>query len=85
MSSHHFHCIANKSLTLRTYFMHTMIALVSFLAECKDDPSAHKRCQKIVEELGQQICFVDIPQIKTKLRRSCAETCKLCPNKLRGM
>lgn len=54
--------------------------------ECKDDPSAHKRCQKIVEELGQQICFVDIPQIKTKLKRSCAETCKLCPvyNKLRA-
>jgi len=46
--------------------------------ECKDEARAHATCQKLVKELGFKVCSTQIPQLKAKLERSCAETCKFC-------
>lgn len=47
-------------------------------SECKDHELTHKVCQKLVKGLGYQVCETDHPQMKAKLKRSCAKTCNFC-------
>ena len=45
---------------------------------CKDESRGRPTCIKLVKEMGMQVCYTDIAQLKAKLERSCGETCKFC-------
>ncbi|KAJ7388003.1 hypothetical protein OS493_040474, partial [Desmophyllum pertusum] len=45
---------------------------------CKEEPTPHQTCVKLVKELGYKVCHTTIEQLRVKLERSCPKTCHYC-------